>query len=625
MNQGKQTFQKQWGRRENVDDWRRINKTVVASDTPLDELADLTDEQRDSIMQAEALADSLEQVADSAQNDPHKREYYLAQIPFTEEQVEASNLVIMDGLYNSGVIFKDKLDNLALSEKQLRRLTDQYPTYQQMDNAYYHLFLLYSRRGMHGKANDYLDSLKNSFPESQWTLILSDPYFEENARYGEHLEDSLYTATYDAFKGNRFAEAKANAELSKTRFPLGANRDKFIFISGLSMLNDGDSKGCLDNMNEVVKNFPKSEVSPMAGMIINGVKEGRPLHGGKFDMDDVWSRRSVVLNDSDSIAARVFKAERDVDFCFIIAYEPDSVDENKLLFEMARYNFTNFLARNFDMEVADVQGLTRMNISGFRNYDETLQYARMLFNYEPVYSLLQKARTIIISKENLELLGTQYSYQDYDDFYEEHFIPLKIKTVQLLTEPSIVVYETVDEPEKKAEGEDEETDDLFNGGVIDDDTLMELDILPDNPAETVTPEIPEITPVEVPTPTDNNTFVPEETVTPAANEDNTFIPENQTQPVTEDNTFVPEETVTPAANEDNTFVTEEDNTPVTEDNTIILEDDTPVNEDDSFILDDDTPTDDNTDDTPLLVPDDDKNAPADDDTDDDEYLDFDGF
>ena len=625
INQGKQAFQKQWGKRENVDDWQRINKTVVASDTPLDELADLTEEQRDSIMQAEALADSLEQVADSAQNDPHKREYYLAQIPFTEEQVEASNLVIMDGLYNSGVIFKDKLDNLALSEKQLRRLTDQYPTYQQMDNAYYHLFLLYSRRGMHGKANDYLDSLKNSFPESQWTLILSDPYFEENARYGEHLEDSLYTATYDAFKGNRFAEAKANAELSKTRFPLGANRDKFIFISGLSMLNDGDSKGCLDNMNEVVKNFPKSEVSPMAGMIINGVKEGRPLHGGKFDMDDVWSRRSVVLNDSDSIAARVFKAERDVDFCFIIAYEPDSVDENKLLFEMARYNFTNFLARNFDMEVADVQGLTRMNISGFRNYDETLQYARMLFNYEPVYSLLQKARTIIISKENLELLGTQYSYQDYDDFYEEHFIPLKIKTVQLLTEPSIVVYETVDEPEKKAEGEDEETDDLFNGGVIDDDTLMELDILPDNPAETVTPEIPEITPVEVPTPTDNNTFVPEETVTPAANEDNTFIPENQTQPATEDNTFVPEETVTPAANEDNTFVTEEDNTPVTEDNTIILEDDTPVNEDDSFILDDDTPTDDNTDDTPLLVPDDDKNAPADDDTDDDEYLDFDGF
>ena len=31
---------------------------------------------------------------DSAQNNPHKREFYLAQIPFTSKQIEASNLKI---------------------------------------------------------------------------------------------------------------------------------------------------------------------------------------------------------------------------------------------------------------------------------------------------------------------------------------------------------------------------------------------------------------------------------------------------------------------------------------------------------------------------------------------------
>ena len=35
---------------------------------------DLTDEQRDSIAAAEQLQDSLDNVTDSAQNDPHKRE-----------------------------------------------------------------------------------------------------------------------------------------------------------------------------------------------------------------------------------------------------------------------------------------------------------------------------------------------------------------------------------------------------------------------------------------------------------------------------------------------------------------------------------------------------------------------
>ena len=245
VNQGKAAFQKQWGKRENVDDWQRINKTVV--DLSGGE-GQLTETQLDSIAQAEAMEDSLSQVTDSAQNDPHKREYYLAQIPFTEEQVEASNLIIMDGLYHSGVIFKDKLDNLQLSEKALRRLTDQYPSYEGMANTYYHLFLLYSRMGMHEVAAQYIELLKAEYPDNEWTTVLTDPYFAENARFGEHMEDSLYAATYDAFKADRYDEIRTNNELSENRFPLGAHRDKFIFIDGMSKLNTGNADGCLKDM-----------------------------------------------------------------------------------------------------------------------------------------------------------------------------------------------------------------------------------------------------------------------------------------------------------------------------------------------------------------------------------------
>ena len=245
VSQGKATFQKLWGKRENVDDWQRVNKTVVAQAQGVEEM---TDEMRDSLANVAQMEDSLANVADSAQNDPHKREYYLAQIPFTEEQVEASNLLIMDGLYNAGVIFKDKLDNLVLSEKELRRLADDYPTYEHMDNAYYHLFLLYSRMHQPQTAASYLEKLKSGFPDSEWTTLLSDPHFVENSRYGVHLEDSLYAATYDAFKADKFMEVKNNVQISATRFPLGANRDKFIFFDGMAKLNSGDAKGCVDDM-----------------------------------------------------------------------------------------------------------------------------------------------------------------------------------------------------------------------------------------------------------------------------------------------------------------------------------------------------------------------------------------
>ena len=434
VQQGKQAFEKLWGKRENTDNWQRVNKTVVGNLNG-DADIELTEEQKDSIAKAELAQDSLEQLKDSAQNDPHKREYYLAQIPFTEDQVATSNLTIMDGLYNSGVIFKDKLDNLDLSKKQFTRLETQYPDFEQKADMYYHLFLLYSRLGQHDVAAGYVEKLKAEYPDNQWTILLTDPYFKENAQFGVHIEDSLYAATYEAFKADRLSEAKANAQISANRFPLGENRDKFLFIGGLAKLNDGDSKGCVDDMKAVVEKFPQSKLAEMAGMIVNGVNAGKPLHGARFDLGDVWTRRTAVLADSDSINAKTFDAERNTEFVFMLAYVPDSVDENKLLYQMAKVNFTHYVVRNFDLTIEDANGLRRMVVRGFRNYDEALQYARGLSEQAGLQQLLSGCKAIVISDKNLSLLGTNFSYADYQDFYDKNFAPLKISSQPLLTEP----------------------------------------------------------------------------------------------------------------------------------------------------------------------------------------------
>ncbi len=538
VSQGKATFQKLWGKRENVDDWQRVNKTVVAQTQGVEEM---TDEMRDSLANVAQMEDSLANVADSAQNDPHKREYYLAQIPFTEEQVEASNLLIMDGLYNAGVIFKDKLDNLVLSEKELRRLADDYPTYEHMDNAYYHLFLLYSRMHQPQTAASYLEKLKSGFPDSEWTTLLSDPHFVENSRYGVHLEDSLYAATYDAFKADKFMEVKNNVQISATRFPLGANRDKFIFFDGMAKLNSGDAKGCVDDMKTVVDKYPKSEVSTLAGMIVNGVNAGRKLHGGKFDISDVWERRAEVMSDSDSIKTRKFTAERNVDFSFIIAYQTDSINENQLLFELAKYNFSNFLVRNFEIAREEVEGLERMVISGFKSYDEALQYARQLYSNNNILRLTRKARAIIISDSNKELLGTQYSYNDYDKFYEKHFVPLRISTMRLLSEPETIEYE------KEPESEKQEENKLYNGGVIDDDTFLQLGI-PTNDEKQNEENDGTIIPIDSQTvapaddgltiPVDNNVAAPTDKKVETPVDDNTFsLPDTDDSTTNQQETF----------------------------------------------------------------------------------------
>ncbi len=465
VTQGKTTFQRQWGKRENEDNWQRSNKTVVSDLATGEDMAEMAD----SVLAAqEAAEDSLATVQDSAQNDPHKREYYLAQIPFTDEQKAECHVIISDGLFNSGIIFKDKFDNLRLSEKQFDRLTADYPDFEKMDEAYYHLFLLYSRKDDHAMADTCIQRLRDKYPDSQWTKILTDPYFVENSKWGEKMEDSLYAATYNAFKADKYQDVYTNAEISESRFPLGNNRDKFIFIRGLSRLNDNDPDGCLEDMENVVKSHPTGRISEMAGMIVNGVKSGKMLRGGKFDLSDVWSRRSAVLNDSDSIASRKFIADRNKEFVFILAYNPDSLNENQLLFEMARFNFTTYIVRNFDIQIEDNSGIHLLEISGFRFFDEAHQYATEVHKQENIVRRMGNARTIIISKENLELLGKQFSYDDYALFYEKHFAPLSVRNEDLLSEPSEIGYEK--EPELKGrEGDNDETNGTEGNGVSEVD------------------------------------------------------------------------------------------------------------------------------------------------------------
>jgi tetratricopeptide (TPR) repeat protein len=492
VSQGKQAFQRQWGKRQNQDNWQRVNQTVVNMnmETPESQETAEGQEMADSLATMAEAVDSVatetpEEAADSSALDPHKREYYLAQIPFTEEQLTESNNLLKDGLFHSGIIFKDKLDNLGLSEKALKRLTDQFADYEHNDEAWYHLYLLYSRQGRTAEAERCLAMLKQDFAESDWTTLLSDPNFMENQRFGVHIEDSVYAATYEAFKAGRYDEVKANAAMTATRFPLGEHRAKFLFVEGLTLLNEGDAKQCTERMKQVVEQYPQNEISEMAGMILRGVQQGRQLHGGKFDIDDIWSRRTTDFA-SDSTQVDTLTLERHANYVFMLVYQPDSINQNQLLFEMAKHNFSNYMVRNFDIAIEqDPLGLARMLISGFLSYDEVHQYASQLYADSLMAQRLRPCRSIIISEKNLPLLGTAYSYRDYEVFYQQQLEPITVVETPLLDQPETII---------RTE-EDDDVNDNDNGNDNPNEngpqTNADDDILPAAPQQSANSSYPE--------------------------------------------------------------------------------------------------------------------------------------
>ena len=111
--QGKTKFQRQWGRRTLEDDWRRRKKEMSTFMEQADNTVDETENSSENGLTAEGEAAG--ELPDELTDNPKTREFYLQQIPFTPEDIEASDLIIMDGLYHMAMIYKDKLEGFPVS------------------------------------------------------------------------------------------------------------------------------------------------------------------------------------------------------------------------------------------------------------------------------------------------------------------------------------------------------------------------------------------------------------------------------------------------------------------------------------------------------------------------------
>ena len=185
VKRGLQEFQRRWGRRPNEDFWRISNKRTLPAteDFNPEEQEEFDESKADSlygVAEAESEGGGKRRTGDndSLANDPHYREYYLKQIPFTDEQMEESNALLSEGLYNAGMKEQELLENFPLAERTMLRLLSEFPEYEGREKIYYYLFLLYGRLGRVDEAEAYRQRLIEEFPELNFIL---DTYWVEFA------------------------------------------------------------------------------------------------------------------------------------------------------------------------------------------------------------------------------------------------------------------------------------------------------------------------------------------------------------------------------------------------------------------------------------------------------------
>ena len=419
-NAGRTEFQRKWGNRKLEDDWRRRNKSSFnfndfGTGNQNAEGEDGNVAENDSVPAADAA--ELEK-----ENDPHFPEYYLKQIPSSDEDKQTANDVIQEGLYNMGVILKDKLEDFNAAETEFESLLSRYPDNIYRLDTYYNLYLMFMRAGDVAKAERYRQLMLTEFPDSKYGMAMRDPDYVGTLRRMLQEENTLYERALDAYMNNENPQVHKIYETVKSDYPLTRLMPKFMFLEALAYVTEKDQDKFKSTLMELLERYPDTDLTPYASSYLKGLAQGKDLAAGSGGnmRGMLWDIR--LSNDSTAVAQDGelnFELDPESEQYLVLLFPADRISQNGLLYEVARHNFTSFVVKDFDLEQMNFGRLGLLIIKGFTNLNEINHY-RQVMAQSKTFSLPPEVRPVVISAANFDtLIKSGRSFDDYFRYMQD--------------------------------------------------------------------------------------------------------------------------------------------------------------------------------------------------------------
>lgn len=401
-NRGKNEFIKKWGSRKLEDDWRRSNKLTFNMEETYAEEGE---------SQQNLLSDSVQD--QSLNNRDRLLQSYLDQIPSTQEQITLANDVVQQGLYNQGIILKDKIEDYASAEQKFRELLERYPDNVYRLDIYYNLYLMAGRQENFTKAEEWRKLILSEFPESPYGIAMKDPDYFNRLKEMNSIQEELYTEAYKAYLANDNGKVHELTQEMEKSYPLSSILPKFVFIDALAYLTDGNHALFRTKLMELLQRWPDTDMTDMASGIMKRLNSGmQPVARNENPRGMLWQ---TVLSDNPEVEVDLeeeFTNEPDSPQYFVLIFPRDAVNPNLVLYEEARFNFSTFLIKDFDLEPMSFSNVSLLVIKGFANLKEVEKYRKVMDDSD--IDLPSEVESVIISKQNFELLlRSGKTFEDY--------------------------------------------------------------------------------------------------------------------------------------------------------------------------------------------------------------------
>ncbi len=395
-------FITKWGRRPLEDNWRLSQKqiqSITFSENP-----------ESRAIPGDQTKDDIETSSDSRKD----RNYYLKDIPLTDEQLQESDQLIMDALYYSAMLFKEGLRDNVRAVEQFEQLIKLYPDNEYLLQSYYHLYGLYVEIDK-SKSLYYKQQLLNQFPNSDYSKVVLNPnYFRELSVQKSEIE-SLYFDTYQAYNNDQFFVTIRLSEQAMTNYSDSVLIPKFEYLRALSIGRIDETDSLLVNMQKIINRYPKSEVVPLAKNMIQFYSDSN------FE-SELNEQRVSNFSEEQSIGGFRFNSDKAHLYILIINSERVNLDAVKL--RLSDFNVKRKLSKPLTIANFTVDKQSNwIAVMGFENMNESLSYLTEMQNDAYVLSMMDENeyQNFIISVDNYTILLRDKNIDEYLRFYYKQY------------------------------------------------------------------------------------------------------------------------------------------------------------------------------------------------------------
>ncbi len=414
LSNGYSNFVRKWGRRKFEDTWCLNDKAIVSfsGEAPLDSIL---------VAPADSTTTKDGRKAIAKSSNPKDRNYYLQDIPFTKEQIAASNEKIIQAYYQAGFIYVDGLNDYGKSIESFETLLQRFPGCKYNVQTYYKLCQLYKYLENQPKSDSYKNLILTGFAESDYAKLLVNPNYYKEIISKKSEVQTLYEATFKAFGNQQYYMVINNADQARASFRADtALMPKFDYLRALALGKIEVVDSMVVAMYKVMKDYPKSEVRRMAENVLTYLGTQQNSSGRPIATDS-----TTIIDNSQ----RLYKYDPNAVHFYVLIVNGDLVDVDALKVKISDFNM-----KYHDLENLQVNSLlfdnTRqmVTVNNFESAEKAMNFIYNIRDSKYIYTKLENTGNyydFVISVENYPVLYRNKDISQYLRFFEKNYPAIK--------------------------------------------------------------------------------------------------------------------------------------------------------------------------------------------------------